>query len=139
MKLEPRSQVERKRSSERAADRWAVPLRRSWVTFKAFGFLENQTGDDHRGNAKEVSRRGNPPGAPISAPAKEANDRQLCTTRDKLVTMTVMRRSFSSSIVRDAIMPGTLQPLPIRRGIKLLPERPHLRKIRSIMKAIRAM
>ena len=35
--------------------------------------------------------------------------------------------------------PGTPQPVPTSMGMKLLPERPNFRKIRSMMKAIRAM
>ena len=38
-----------------------------------------------------------------------------------------------------AITPGTPQPEPISMGMKLLPERPNLRKMRSMMKAIREM
>lgn len=57
----------------------------------------------------------------------------------KLVTTTVMRRSFSFSMVRVAMIPGTEQPVPIRIGIKLLPERPNYLKILSKIKAIRDM
>ena len=57
----------------------------------------------------------------------------------KLVVMMVMRRSLSFSMVREAMMPGTLQPVPISMGIKLLPDRPKRRKTRSMMKAMRAM
>ena len=57
----------------------------------------------------------------------------------KVVVMMVMRRSRSFSMVRDAMMPGMPQPVPIRIGIKDLPDRPKRRKIRSSTKAIRAM
>ena len=57
----------------------------------------------------------------------------------KLVVMMVMRRSLSFSMVREAMMPGTLQPVPISMGIKLLPDRPKRRKTRSMIKAMRAM
>ena len=57
----------------------------------------------------------------------------------KQVVMMVMRRSRSFSMVREAMTPGTPQPEPIRIGMKLLPERPNFRKIRSMMKATRAM
>ena len=42
-------------------------------------------------------------------------------------------------MVREAITPGTPQPEPISMGMKLLPERPNLRKMRSMMNATRAM
>ena len=57
----------------------------------------------------------------------------------KVVVMIVIRRSFSFSIVLDAMTPGTPQPIPISIGMKDLPERPNLRKIRSMMNAIRAI
>ena len=57
----------------------------------------------------------------------------------KVVVMTVIRRSFSFSMVLVAITPGTPQPEAISSGIKLFPERPNLRKMRSIMNATRAM
>ena len=57
----------------------------------------------------------------------------------KVVVMIVMRRSFSFSIVRVAIIPGTPQPEEISIGMNDLPERPNLRKIRSMMKATRAI
>ena len=53
--------------------------------------------------------------------------------------MTVIRRSRSFSMVREAMTPGTPQPEPMSMGIKLLPLRPNLRKIRSMMNATRAM
>ena len=57
----------------------------------------------------------------------------------KQVVMMVIRRSRSFSMVREAMTPGTPQPEPMSMGMKLLPERPNLRKIRSIMKATRAI
>ena len=56
-----------------------------------------------------------------------------------VVVMMVILRSRSCSIVREAMMPGTPQPVPISTGMKLLPERPNLRKMRSMMNAMRAM
>ena len=56
-----------------------------------------------------------------------------------VVVIMVMRRSFSFSMVRVAMMPGTPQPEEMRKGMKDLPDRPKRRKIRSIMKATRAM
>ena len=46
---------------------------------------------------------------------------------------------LSFSIVREAMIPGTPQPEPISIGMNDLPERPNLRKILSIMNAIRAI
>ena len=57
----------------------------------------------------------------------------------KVVVMMVMRRSRSFSMVREAMTPGTPQPEPMSMGMKLLPLRPNFRKIRSMMKATRAM
>ena len=57
----------------------------------------------------------------------------------KVVVMMVIFRSRSFSMVREAMTPGTPQPVPMSMGIKDLPERPNFRKIRSITKAIRAM
>ena len=57
----------------------------------------------------------------------------------KQVVMMVMRLSRSFSMVRLAMTAGTPQPEPMSMGMKLLPERPNLRKMRSMMKAMRAM
>ena len=57
----------------------------------------------------------------------------------KVVVMIVMRRSLSFSIVREAITPGTPQPVPTIIGMKDFPDRPNLLKIRSMMNAILAM
>ena len=56
-----------------------------------------------------------------------------------VVVMMVIRRSRSFSMVREAITPGTPQPTPMSMGMKDLPDRPNLRKIRSRTKAIRAI
>ena len=56
-----------------------------------------------------------------------------------VVVMMVMRRSFSFSMVLVAMTAGTPQPDAISMGMKLLPDRPNLRKMRSIMNATRAM
>ena len=55
----------------------------------------------------------------------------------KEVVITVMRRSLSFSMVREAMIPGTEQPVPTSMGIKLLPERPKRRNILSRRKATR--
>ena len=52
-------------------------------------------------------------------------------------SLTVIRRSRSFSMVREAMTPGTPQPVPTSTGMKLLPDRPNFRKIRSMMKATR--
>ena len=57
----------------------------------------------------------------------------------KVVVIMVILRSRSFSMVREAITPGTPHPLPINIGMKDLPERPNLRKIRSMMNATRAI
>ena len=57
----------------------------------------------------------------------------------KPAVMMVILRFRSCSMVREVIMPGTPQPVDTSMGMKLLPERPKRRKIRSIMKAMRAM
>ena len=44
----------------------------------------------------------------------------------KVVTITVMRRSLSFSMVRLAMMPGTPQPVATSIGIKDLPDSPNL-------------
>ena len=51
----------------------------------------------------------------------------------------VMRRSWRLSMVRAAWMAGTLHPLPMISGMKLLPWRPMRCMSRSMMKAARAM
>ena len=56
-----------------------------------------------------------------------------------VVSMIVIFLSLSFSIVRVAIIPGTPHPELISIGMNDLPESPNLRKILSIIKAIRAM
>ena len=55
----------------------------------------------------------------------------------KQVVMMVIRRSRSFSMVREAITPGTPQPVPTSTGMKLYRTGRTLRKIRSMMKATR--
>ena len=76
---------------------------------------------------------------PKSAPAIRPIIGILAPQGIKVVVMTVMRRSRSFSMVRDAMTPGIPQPVPTSIGIKLLPESPKRRKILSIIKAMRAM
>ena len=76
---------------------------------------------------------------PNRAPAIIAMNGTFAPQGIKVVVMIVIRRSRSFSIVREAITPGIPQPVPINIGMKDLPERPNLRKIRSRTKAIRAM
>ena len=56
-----------------------------------------------------------------------------------VVVIIVKRRSFSFSIVFDAIIPGTPQPEEMSSGIKLFPERPKCLNTRSMTKAIRTI
>ena len=56
-----------------------------------------------------------------------------------VVVIIVIFLSLSFSIVLDAIIPGTPQPLPISIGINDLPERPNFLKILSMMNATLAM
>lgn len=56
-----------------------------------------------------------------------------------VVSMTVMRRSRSFSMVLVASTPGTPQPEDTKSGMKLLPESPKRLKARSITKATRLM
>ena len=76
---------------------------------------------------------------PKSAPAMRPMIGILAPQGIKVVVMIVIRRSRSFSMVREAITPGTPQPMPTSIGMKLLPERPKRRKIRSMIKAIRAI
>ena len=57
----------------------------------------------------------------------------------KGLNKTVSNRSFFPSIKRAAIIAGTLQPKPIKRGKKALPGNPSLRITRSNKKATRAI
>ena len=74
-----------------------------------------------------------------SAPAIIAMKGTFAPQGIKVVVMMVMRLSRSFSMVREAMMPGTPQPVPISMGIKLLPESPKRRNTRSSTKAIRAI
>ena len=56
-----------------------------------------------------------------------------------VVVMTVRRRDDSDSMVRDAMTPGTPQPVPMIMGMKVLPESPKRRNTLSRMKVTRAM
>ena len=76
---------------------------------------------------------------PKRAPAIIAMNGTFAPQGMKVVVMIVIRRSRSFSMVREAMIPGTPQPTPMSIGMKDLPERPNLRKIRSRTKAIRAM
>ena len=53
--------------------------------------------------------------------------------------MMVILRSRSFSMVRLAMIPGTPQPVPISMGMKDFPDRPNLRKMRSMINATLAM
>ena len=79
------------------------------------------------------------PELPNSAPAIRPTMGIFAPQGMKVVVMMVILRSRSCSMVREAITPGTPQPEPISMGMKLLPERPNLRKMRSMMNATRAM
>ena len=74
-----------------------------------------------------------------NAPAISAMIGSLAPQGINVVVMIVIRRSRSFSIVREAITPGTPHPEPISIGMKDFPERPNLRKIRSMINAILAM
>ena len=76
---------------------------------------------------------------PNIAPATMAMNGSLAPQGIKVVVMTVILRSLSFLIVRLAIMPGIPHPVPIRIGMKLLPDSPNLRKILSMIKATRAI
>ena len=73
---------------------------------------------------------------PKIAPAIIAINGSFAPQGINVVVIIVILRSRSFSIVLDAIMPGTPQPVPISTGIKDLPESPNLRKIRSSTNAI---
>ena len=76
---------------------------------------------------------------PKNAPAIMAIIGSFAPQGTKVVVIMVILRSRSFSIVRDAIIPGTPHPLPISIGMKDFPERPNLRKIRSMINATRAI
>ena len=76
---------------------------------------------------------------PNTAPARRAMIGSFAEHGMKVVVIIVIRRSRSFSIVLEAIIPGTPQPVPISIGMNDLPERPNLRNIRSSTNAIRAI
>ena len=76
---------------------------------------------------------------PKSAPAISAIIGSFAPQGMKVVVIIVIFLSLSLSIVREAIIPGTPQPVPTSIGINDLPESPNLRKILSIMNATRAI
>ena len=76
---------------------------------------------------------------PNKAPAIKAMIGSFAPQGIKVVVIIVILRSRSFSIVREAITPGTPQPVPMSIGIKDFPDSPNLRKIRSITNAIRAI
>ena len=51
----------------------------------------------------------------------------------------VITRSRSLARVRDDMTAGTVQPRPMSMGTMLRPDRPTRRRVRSMMKATRAM
>ena len=84
----------------------------------------------------EVATREEPPN---TAPANRPMMGILAPQGMKPVVMMVIFRSRSCSMVREAMMPGTPQPVATSMGMKLFPESPKRRKMRSMMKAIRAI
>ena len=76
---------------------------------------------------------------PKIAPAIIPMNGTLAPQGINVVVIIVIRRSRSFSIVLEAIIPGTPQPVPISIGMNDLPERPNLRNIRSSTNAIRAI
>ncbi len=53
-----------------------------------------------------------------------------------VTVIAVMRRSRSDSMVLEAMIPGTPQPVPTMRGMRDFPERPKCLNTRSMTKAI---
>ncbi len=74
-----------------------------------------------------------------NAPAINAIIGSFAPQGINVVVIIVILRSLSFSIVREAMIPGTPQPVPIMIGIKDLPESPNLQKIRSMIKATLAI
>ncbi len=72
------------------------------------------------------------------APANSAYTGSFAPQDMNGVSMMVMRRSFSFSMVRAAITAGVVQPKPISMGTNDLPESPMRRSSVSIIKAMRA-
>ena len=75
---------------------------------------------------------------PTSAPDTSAMMGIFAPQGIIVVVMTVMRRSFSFSMVLVAMTAGTPQPVAMSMGMKVLPESPKLRKMRSMTNATRA-
>ena len=84
----------------------------------------------------EVATQAEPPNI---APAIIAINGTFAPQGINVVVIIVIFRSRSFSIVLDAIMPGTPQPVPISIGMNDLPERPNFLKIRSSTNAILAI
>ena len=84
----------------------------------------------------DTATRAEPPNI---APAKRPIMGILAPQGMNPVVMMVIFLSRSCSMVREAMMPGTPQPVAMSIGIKDLPLRPKRRKMRSIMKATRAI
>ena len=76
---------------------------------------------------------------PIIAPATSAITGSFAPQGTKVDVIMVIRRFLSSSMVLVAMMAGTPQPEEISSGIKLFPDNPNLRKIRSMINATLAM
>ena len=76
---------------------------------------------------------------PKIAPAISAINGSFAPQGMNVVVIIVILLSFSFSIVREAIIPGTPQPVPIKIGMNDFPDRPNLRNILSITKAILAI
>ena len=74
-----------------------------------------------------------------NAPANKAMMGSLAEQGMKVVVMIVMRRALSDSMVRVDITAGMPQPVPMSMGMKVLPDRPKRRKMRSKIKATRDM
>ena len=73
------------------------------------------------------------------APAISAITGSLAPQGIKDVVMTVILLSLSFSMVREDMMAGTEQPVPMSKGMKDLPDRPNRLKTLSIIKATLAM
>ena len=76
---------------------------------------------------------------PNRAPANSAIIGSFAPHGMKVVVIMVILRSLSFSMVREAMMPGTPQPVPISMGIKDFPDNPNFRKILSMINATLAM
>ena len=77
--------------------------------------------------------------SPISAPMTSAITGSFAPHGMNVAVMTVMRRSFSFSMVLVANTPGTPHPVDTNMGMKDLPDRPKRRNTRSITNATRAI